>query len=55
MRIRDEKSSGSDLGMSLDLDSKSNDQVTTNQIGYFEAWNMSFFGLFKGNMATSGF
>ena len=41
-----------DLGMSLD--SKSADQVTTNQIGYFEAWNISFFGLFKENMTTSG-
>ena len=39
-------------GMSLDF--KSADQVTTNKIGYFEAWNIAFFGLFKGNMTTSG-
>ena len=42
----------SDLGKSLD--SKSADKVTTNQIGYFEAWNISFFGSFKENMTTSG-
>ena len=42
----------SHLGKSLD--SKSADKVTTNQIGYFEAWNISFFGSFKGNMTTSG-
>ena len=41
----------SDLGMSLD--SKSAHQVTTNHLGYFEAWNLSFFGLFKENMTTS--